>query len=111
MKDGLKVFFGFLAFIVLLLALSLGFGWFGVFQTKTVGKAQQNAERTVFEETQSYVEGKRQELQKDYHEWLNAKPEDKLALESVIRSSFANFDEEKYLTGDLYGFLKKIKNK
>ena len=111
MKNGLKVFFGFIAFIVLLLALSLGFGWFGVFQTKTVGKAQQNADRKVFENTQSYVEGKRQELQKDYHEWLNAKPDDRLALESVIRISFANFDEEQYLTGDLYNFLKKIKNK
>lgn len=111
MKDGLKVFLGFLAFIIILLALSWSLGWFGVFQTKTVGKAQQNADRAVFEQTQSYVEGKRQELQKDYHEWLNAKSDDKLALESVIRVSFANFDEEKYLTGDLYNFLKKIKNK
>lgn len=111
MKDGFKVLLGFIAFIVLLLALSWSFGWFGVFQTQTVGKAQQNADRKVFENTQSYVEGKRQELQKDYHEWLNATPDNKLVLESVIRQSFANFDEEQYLTGDLYNFLKKIKNK
>jgi protein involved in ribonucleotide reduction len=111
MKNGVKVFFGFLGIVVVLLVLDLGFGWFGVFKTKTVGKAQQNADRQVFEQTQSYVEGKRQELTKDYHEWLNAKPEDRLAIEAVIRSSFANFNEEKYLTGDLYSFLHKIKNK
>jgi hypothetical protein len=96
---------------VFLLLLGLGLGYYGVFATKTVGKAQQNANREVFEQTQSYVEGKRQELQKDYHEWLNTKPEDKVAIEGIIRSSFASFDEDKYLTGDLYNFLHKIKNK
>jgi hypothetical protein len=111
MKTRVKIFFSFLGILVFLLLLSLGLGYFGVFQTRTVGKAQQNADRAVFEQTQSYVEGKRQELQKDYHEWLNAKPEDKLAIESVVRASFANFDEDKYLTGDLYTFLKHIKNK
>jgi hypothetical protein len=96
--------------LVVLLLLILGLGYFGVFATKTVGKAQQNANREVFEQTQSYVEGKRQELTKDYHEWLNAKPDDKIAIEGIIRESFANFDEDKYLTGNLYNFLKKIKN-
>jgi hypothetical protein len=96
--------------LIVLLFLILGLGYFGVFATKTVGKAQQNANREVFEQTQSYVEGKRQELIKDYHEWLNAKPDDKIAIEGIIRESFANFDEDKYLTGSLYNFLKKIKN-
>jgi hypothetical protein len=110
MKTGKIVLLSFIGLIVLV-ALTFGLGYIGVFHTKTVGKAQQNANREVFEETQSYVEGKRQELTKDYHEWLNAKPEDKLAIESIIRSSFASFDEQKYLTGDLYNFLHKIKNK
>jgi hypothetical protein len=102
-----------LSFVTLLLIIALifGLGYVGVFHTKTIGKAQQNANREVFEQTQSYVEGKRQELIKDYHEWLNAKSEDKIAIEGIIRQSFANFDEDKYLTGDLYNFLHKIKSK
>jgi hypothetical protein len=114
MKNITKIVLGFLTFVVLILILTLGFGWFGVYQTKTVGKAQQNADREVFEHTQSYVEGKRQELIKDYHEWINAKSDDKIAIEAVVRSSFANFDEDKYLSNgypDLYKFLKNIKNK
>ena len=114
MKNSTKIILGFVGLIVLMLALTLMFGWFGVYQTKTVGKAQQNADREVFEQTQSYVEGKRQELTKDYHEWINAKSDDKLAIEAVVRSSFANFDEEKYLSDgypELYKFLKNVKNK
>ena len=81
--------------IVVIIALSFGFGWTGVFYTKTVGKAQQNANRTVFEQTQSYVEAKRQELVKLHHEWVQANEADKLPIEAMIRQSFANFDENK----------------
>lgn len=92
--------------------LTLGFGWFGVYQTKTVGRAQQNADREVFEQTQSFVEGKRQELIKLHHEWMSAKPEDKLAIEATIRMSFASFDESKLVDfPELYSFLKTVKNK
>lgn len=113
MRNGFLIFLGFIVLIILMLGLTLGFGWFGVYQTKTVGKAQQNAERVVFEQTQSYVQGKRQELIKLHHEWMNADKDSKLSLESTIRMNFANFDEDKYLEDfpDLQTFLKKIKNK
>ena len=109
MKTGMKVFLGFIALMVLFCALSLGFGWFGVFQTKTVGKAQQNAQREVFEQTQSYVEGKRQELTKYHHEWMTSDSLDKITIEFTIRQSFANFDENKIVEPDLYDFLKRVK--
>ena len=93
-----------------LLALSLGLGYFNVFATKTVGKAQQNANREVFEQTQSYVEGKRQELIKYHHEWVKASKEDKESIQASIRLSFANFDDELIKDPDLYSFLKMVKN-
>ena len=97
--------------IVIIVALSFGFGWTGIFYTKTVGKDQQNANRTVFEQTQSYVEAKRQELVKLHHEWAQASEDDKIPIDAVIRQSFANFDENKIEQPELYTFLKTIKYK
>jgi len=113
MKTWVKIFLGFVAFLVCICLLSWGFGWFDVFQTKTVGKAQQNAEREVFEQTQSYVQGMRQQLIKYHHEWMNADKDSKLAIEATIRINFASFNEDKYLEDfpDLYNFLKNVKNK
>jgi hypothetical protein len=113
MNIGFKIFLGFIAFIILMLALTLGFGWFGVYQTKTVGKAQENARREVFEETQSYVEGKRQDLIKLHHEWKGCNDADKLALESTIRMQFSSFSEDKYLTDypEIHDWLRYIKTK
>ncbi len=91
--------------VVIMMGISLAFGWFDVGYTKTVGKAQQNAERTVFEESQSYVEGKRQEVTKLRHEYLIAKDKDeKEAIKATLRSSLANFDKSK-LDYDLKAFI------
>jgi len=83
------------AAIVLLIGLDFGTGYLGVFKTKTVGKAKQNAQREVFEQSQSYVEGKRQEALKFYQEHKDAEPENKKAIELMVSHSFANFDEQK----------------
>jgi len=114
MKTGIKIFLGFIGVIVLFLALELGFGWFGVFYTKTVGKAKENARREVFEETQSYVEGKRQELIKYRLEYMRADSSDKEAIKMTIVQSFANFDEDKHrdkFSAELISFLKEMKYK
>ena len=104
-----NVLYGILG-IAILIALVFGIGYSGVFYTKTVGKAQQNANRTVFEQTQSYVEGKRQELVKFHYEWTQATTEtDKKAIEAVIRQSFANFDDTKIEDPELYSFLRHCK--
>ena len=99
-----------IATLLLIIGLSFAFGWTNVFYTKTVGKAQENANRTVFEQTQSYVEGKRQELAKFHHEWVQSDDLGKKSIESVIRQSFANFDQSKITDPDLYDFLHKIMN-
>lgn len=108
--DTKKFIFSLLIGALVFVALYFGLGYLGVLGTKTVGKAQQNAQREVFEETQSYIQGKRQELIKLHHEWMSADNESKKSIESTIRMSFANFDETKLEdTPELYSFLKKIK--
>lgn len=94
--------------LLLLIVLDFGFGFVGVFKTKTVGKAQQNAQREVFEQTQSYVEGKRQEALKFYKEYKDAEPEDRGAIEEMVSHSFANFDEQK-LSEPLKSFVYNCK--
>ncbi len=110
MKDGLKVIGGFVLLIGILIGLSYAFGWIGVHQTKTIGKAQQNAERTVFEGTQSYVEGKRQEALKCYKEYQSATEEEKESIKEIVSLSFANFDEKK-LPSKLRKFVEDCKYK
>ena len=67
--------------------------------------------REVFEQTQSYIEGKREELIKCHHEWMLADKDNKIAIEGVVRQSFANFDDTKINDPELYEFLKKVKYK
>jgi uncharacterized protein HemX len=107
---GWKIFGGFILLMILLCALDLGTGYFGVLRTKTVEKAQQNANREVFEQTQSYVEGKRQDLVRYHHEWVKADADGKKDIESTVRLQFANFDKTKILDTDLYAWLTGIMN-
>ena len=94
-----------------LVGLSYGFGWIGVHQKKTIYKAKENAKREVFEQTQSYVEGKRQAALKYYKEYQQADESSKQGLKNIIAQDFANFDEDKYLTGELRNFIKDCKYK
>ncbi len=101
-----------IGFIVGFVVLIFAANEFEIFGTSFWGVRKENARREVFEQTQSYVEGKRQELIKLHHEWNKATSEDKLAIEATIRMSFANFDESKLVDfPELYGFLKTIKYK
>ena len=96
--------------IGLIMALSYGFGWFGVGYTKTVGKAQQNAETEVFKQSQSYIDGKNQELSKLQLEYKLAKADDeKAAIKATILHSFAGVDEN-ILSEDLRAFLDKLRS-
>lgn len=97
------------AILIALIALDFGFGFVGVFKTKTVGKAQENAKREVFEQTQSYVEGKRQAALKYYKEYQQCEESQKQGLKNIISQDFANFDEEKYLTGEVKRFISMCK--
>lgn len=81
----------FVSVLVSTLALSYGMGWFSVFHRATVSKAHVEVDRKIWEESPSYVEGKRQEAVKLYREWSTAKTaEDKEAVCSVARMQLAN---------------------
>lgn len=111
MKDFFKGLGVFLIVVVVFLGLTYGFGWFGVGYTKTVGKSQKNAEREVFEQTNSFVKGKKQEIIKYYKEYLETESkEEKKAIETVLSMSLADFDEDKYIHDrKLLSFVKKMK--
>jgi len=94
MKTGKIVGLSFLG-IILLIALTFGLGYLGVFHTKTVGKAQQNADR---------------EAMKMYKEWVQAEtPTEKKALENLVAHTFANIDEQKYFTNPVKTWVYNCK--
>ena len=109
----MRSFFIGLAVVLGMFLLVVGANEFEIFGTKFWGVRKENARREVFEQTQSYVEGHRQDLIKYHHEWIKASPQDQIAIEFTIREEFSQFDEDKYLIDQpqLYQFLKTIKNK
>ena len=97
--------------IALLIGLSFGTGMLDVLYTKTVGKAKADANREVFEETNSFTKAKRQEIIKYYKEWNEAEtPEEKEAIEAIAAMSLADFDDDKYITDPkLLNWVKSVK--
>ena len=99
-----------IAGIISMFALVFLANEFEIFGVKFWSVRKANAQREVFEQTQSYIEGKRQELVKLHYEWLKAPKEDKAAIEATIRMSFANFDDSKLVDmPELYHFLIETK--
>jgi hypothetical protein len=108
----MKVFVSYLILLIItisiIVGLSYALGWIGIHQTLTVGKAQQNANREVYEQSQSYVEGKRQEASKLYLEYKKADEAGKGYIKTIVAHSFANFDEN-LLQGEIRGFVNMCK--
>ena len=102
MKIGWKIAGGFVGFLVLMFVLQLaGLEWFKFFQPR-----KENIRREVFEATKSYTHGKIQDLGKYYEEYQSTdNPEDKTAIEAVIKMRYAEFDETKINSATLRSFL------
>jgi len=85
------------------------FGAISVFYTLTVGKAQANADRKVFKQGDSYVEGILDDLveYKFQYETTDVVIEKKAIL-NLIRGKFANFDYTKIENPDLKTFLEEV---
>lgn len=111
MKDIYKGLGIFLLVLILFTGLTYGFGWFGVGYTKTVGKSQQNANREVYEESNSFTKAKRQEIIKYYREYNEVETDvEKEAIANILRMSLADFNEDKFIKDKkLLSFVKKIK--
>ena len=110
MKEVLAAIAGFILLVLVLAGVSYGLGWFNVGYTKTVGKAQQNAETEVFKYSQSYIDGKNQELSKYQFEYNTTKADDeKAAIRATVIHSFAGIDEN-ILSDENRSFLYKMRN-
>ena len=97
--------------IALLVALTFIFGWFGVGYTKTVEKAQINANREVFKVSKPYVEGMVSDLAKYKYELTTEKDSTaRKAIIDLIIDKYGNFDESKIENVSLRNFLINIKN-
>lgn len=93
---------GFAGFIVLLFILELvGLGFFKFFEPK-----RENIHREIYENTQSFNEGKLQDLAKYFKEYNESKAnEDRVAIQTVIQTQFSYFDAEKIQNQKLRTFL------
>ena len=83
------------ASIILLIGALFGLQYLGLANYKFFAPKYQNAQREVFENTQSFTEGKRQDLIKYYHEWLNADKDGKSAIKELVIDDFASYDINK----------------
>ena len=91
----------FIGIIVVAFLLNLG----GLQWKKFFSPKYQNVERSVFEETKSYVHAVQQDLGKYYAEYQKADADERIAIESVIRMRFAEFDENNIQNNTLRNFL------
>ena len=85
------------AIIIGAILLLFSLQWLGIANYSFFAPKQEKARREVFENTQSYVEGKRQAITKYYDEWRTASDEDKPAIREIVLSEFANFDTNNLL--------------
>lgn len=100
--------------LVVMLTLEFGFGYINIFRTNTIVKQQKLAtrkvEREVYEQSESYVEGKRQDALKYYQEYIKSDSSSKETIKGFVATAFANFDEE-LLNPELRDFVHNCKYK
>ena len=105
MKTGFKIAGGLLAVLVVVFLFGLyGLGWMKFFEPK-----KENIRREIFEQTQSYVHGKIQDLAKYYDEYNKGKQGDRETIRQMIILRFAEFDESKIRSSKLRTFLTRMR--
>lgn len=85
------------------------FGEIGLEFREYFGTRSADIERTIFEESQSFVHGKKQEASRLYLQYQRADEEGKTAIMAMIPIQFATFDETRHLDGQLREFIRKGK--
>jgi hypothetical protein len=95
--------------IIILVVLAFTFEVGGLAWKSFFAPKHEAVRREVFKETRSYNEGNEQELIKLRLEYLRADSDDKEALASTIRLSFADYPEDQLDSPDLRTFLREIK--
>lgn len=112
MKDALKIVGIVLAAIVVVGLITFVTTGMGVANFAFWAPKQQAAERHVFENTPSYIQGKNQDLAKYHHEWVtDSSSENRLAVEALVRQQFGSFDRSKVEDPELSSWLGQCLNK
>lgn len=88
----MKTFFVIIGYFTLFFGGITLLNLFGLTSYKFFAPKYEEVRRGVFENTQSYTEGKRQEATKLYFEYKNGG--DRETICSVVRMSFSNFDTD-----------------
>lgn len=104
----MKQFLVVIAVIVGLITLTFIVNETEIFGIRFWGVRRENARREVFEQTQSYVEAKRQTLVSYYDQWRKAPSDEKDAIRNILLQEFANFDVSK-LTPQEQSEFKEIR--
>jgi Sec-independent protein translocase protein TatA len=105
-----KIGLYFIGIILGIFLLVFGLDLLGIWKSSVTEPMKENVKREVFEETQSYIEGKRQELSKYRLEYMRTEDEiEKNAIQMTIQQSFANVKEE-HFEGEMLRFLQAMKN-
>jgi len=93
MKNKLLIITVIIVAVAVFMAIGFGTGYLGVGYTKTVVKAQQNANTEVFHETQAYIDGATADIAKvklEYDQSTDVTA--KHALINYVRASYPNLD-------------------
>ena len=97
-----------LGVIVLLIALTWAIQGSDFFMYKVFAPKYVAVQRQTFEQSKSFNQGMIQELQNMQFEYVQAKPEARDALASIILHRAADYDE-KQLPSDLRAFIVKLR--
>ena len=109
MKLSIKIIGGVIGFVLFLFIFSISLEYMGLVKYGIIKPKQEEIRREIYEETQSYVEGKRQAASKYYREYQKSKSQDdKEAILVMVSIDFANFDESK-LSPIIRKFVKLAK--
>lgn len=92
------------ALIIFFLIGLYGLGWMKFFEPK-----KENIRREIFEQTQSYIHGKIQDLAKYKDEYDKADNNERETIRQVIILRFAEFDESKIRSTGLRNFLTNMR--
>lgn len=102
---------GFLAVFVLIVVLALG--WIGVANQWAMfavfAPKMEQVRYNTFKQSQAYNDGMAEQLSKYQMEWINATPDAKASMQSVILTQYASYNEN-MLPPNAYSFLQQVRS-
>ena len=95
--------------IVLLYSLAFGMTWIGIEWRGFFGPKRAIVERNIYEESPSFVQGKILDLSRYHHQWRKAEPDEREALEALIRQQMVQLDPDSIRDEELRRFYVSIR--